>query len=101
MIRFLDTTGLPCQVYAIEVDGALYDAGEVERAMRAQQGEGGAKVCGNGAQMASRGFCEVPGCGEKRTGLSRYCKKHDMRVRRHGDPKIVLRAWDRKKQEIE
>jgi hypothetical protein len=29
-------------------------------------------------------FCAVPGCGLKRNGRL-YCKKHDMRFRRHGD----------------
>ena len=75
----------------------LYVLETMDKIDTAHSSDGGAGVCGNGAQMASRGFCEVDGCGEKCTGLSQYCKKHDMRNRRHGDPTIVLRAWDRKR----
>lgn len=36
MIRFLDAAGLAQPIYAVECDGHMYDAGEVERAVWAR-----------------------------------------------------------------
>lgn len=43
-----------------------------------------------GAHGATNNLCAVPGCGLPRTGRSAWCKKHDMRARRHGDPTVTL-----------
>lgn len=42
------------------------------------------------SHSATNNLCAVSGCDEPRTGRSPWCKKHDMRVRRHGDPEIVM-----------
>jgi hypothetical protein len=34
MIRFLDAAGLPCGVYAVEVDGRVFTSGEIEQIIR-------------------------------------------------------------------
>lgn len=41
--------------------------------------------------------CAVEGCELPTTGLSLYCKKHKMRVIRHGDPSVALKPWGRRK----
>lgn len=56
----------------------------------------GARNCANGAHNFLGVFCAVPGCGRKRSGGSDYCKKHDMRFRRHGDVNDRPRGRPRK-----
>lgn len=38
--------------------------------------------------------CQVEGCDAAR-GSGRYCRKHDARIRRHGDPHFVIHQRDR------
>lgn len=99
IIRWHFNEGPLQSVVALEIDGQTYTREEIEQIVTAYQSNGEAKVCGNGAHRITGAFCAVPGCGQNVTGRSPYCKKHDMRVKRHGDPTVVLRAWDRKKQE--
>lgn len=101
MIRFICNVGDVGEflgVQHIEIDGRSYTPDEVAQIVRAHSSDGASTVSVRGAHKELEAFCEVSDCGEKRTGLSRYCKKHEMRYRRHGDPTVVLRAWDRKKQ---
>jgi hypothetical protein len=42
--------------------------------------------------------CVAGGCDAPTTGQSPYCKKHDMRFKRHGDPAIVVKPGRKKKE---
>ena len=43
-----------------------------------------------GAPNRNRVACILAECGEMQDGNSPYCKKHDTRARRHGDPHIAI-----------
>lgn len=98
MIRFLDAAGQAHLIYAVEIDGALYASEEIAAIVTAQMSDSGANSLCCGAHRITGAFCEVSGCGEKRTGTSPYCKKHAMRFKRHGDATLKLQPWDRKKE---
>lgn len=87
-------------IAALEIDGVRYEREAVEQIIAAYHAARAPNVSVRPAHRVSRVFCKVPGCGEKRTGKSRYCKKHDMRFKRHGNPLVVLRAWDKKKGKV-
>lgn len=42
-------------------------------------------------------LCGVQGCDNVRAGAHPYCKKHQMRYARHGDPTIVCRPGRKKR----
>lgn len=81
-------------------DEAEMRARQARRALAAQASADEPSVCANGAHRVSEALCDVSGCAEKRSGQSRYCKRHDMRYRRHGDPAIILKPWGRKKDQL-
>jgi len=86
VIRFLDAAGLPCQVYAVEVDGVCESPEELEWAVRAQRaGDLGDRFC----TPAQNGCVAIEGgahCGERTYAGRPYCPKHWWRFRRTGDP---------------
>ncbi len=94
-IRCLAPDGLPVAVYAVEVDGECHALAEVEAIIAAYHAARTPNVSVRPAHRVSRVLCKVSGCGEKRTGKSRYCKKHDMRFKRHGSPETKLRPWEK------
>lgn len=54
----------------------------------AQSPDGAAPAPSTVLHNSSAVLCAVPDCGIKRSGSSRYCKKHDMRWRCGSDPAI-------------
>lgn len=61
-------------------DGQLECSGLVRYGYATPRASGdGAEIVENGAHNFLEAFCDVPGCGIKRSGGSRWCKKHDMR----------------------
>lgn len=90
------TNDHPC---GVEVNGVAYTPDELEQIITAHQSGETPIVCVRCAHRVLGVFCEVPDCGKQRTGDSPYCKKHDMRFKRHGDPLISLRPWGKGKVE--
>lgn len=56
-----------------------------------------AQQCVRVAHRFPARLCAVEGCQKPRAGAHPYCKKHQMRYARHGDPTIV-RTPGRKKR---
>ena len=52
----------------------------------------------DGPPDESNWLCAAYDCRALHLPGKRYCKRHDMRIRRHGDPEVVLKPG-RKKQE--
>jgi hypothetical protein len=100
MIRCLSAHGLPIAIYAVEIDGHSYALEEIEQIVRAQVSDKGANSLCCGAHRTTAAFCGVLGCDNPTTGNSTYCKKHEMRFKRHGDPAVALRPWDKKKGKV-
>lgn len=90
------TTNDPC---GVEVGGIAYTPDEVEAIIAAHQLSGPPIYYVRCSHRILGVFCEVSGCDEKRTGDSPYCKKHDMRFKRHGDPSVALRPWEKRKEQ--
>lgn len=62
--------------------------------------EGGKCVRGAHTFLAvSAMLCAVDGCGQPATGEHHYCKLHQMRYQRHGDPAIVQKRGRKRSQE--
>lgn len=102
MIRWIFNEGPLSEfqgIAALEIDGVFYTREEVEAIVMAHQSGEARNTSVRGLHRITGTFCAVPGCGEKRIGVSAYCKMHDMRYQRHGDPEVALRPWDKRKAE--
>lgn len=98
--RYLHGGGIPSPGLALSL------LEEIEELRRALEGSGqgnlafaqGETLCKPAHRITMA--CAVPDCKFIRTGQSPYCKMHAMRAKRHGDPTIRLKPWDKKKGHI-
>mgnify|MGYP001576706814 CR=1 FL=1 len=98
MIRFLDAAGLAQPIYAVECDGVLFGVEEVAAIVRTHSLDDAPNLSVRGAQMACQAVEEGIVCGLRTYAGRPYCKKHEMRFKRHGDPAIARRPWDLRKK---
>jgi hypothetical protein len=97
-MKFLfEQDGTPC---GVEIDGRVYTPEELAAIVAAQVSDGAANFSVRGAQTACRAVEEGAVCGLRTYAGRPYCKKHNMRFKRHGDPAIARRPWDLKKERV-
>lgn len=55
------------------------------------------EICASRAHISLTLICGVEGCDRQRAAGRVYCKKHQLRYARHGDPTIVCRPGRKKR----